>query len=82
MAVGGSRPVDVVGGETVEVHTTGSLKLERLTVSNSPWAWQLEILDDDGSFMAGCKLTVDGLRVVRDRISRAIVVEQGRRLAP
>ena len=63
-------------GEPV-IKSTGSLAVNRITVPNGPWVWELVLVDANGKRVGDIALTTIDLRELRDLLSKAIDTEQG-----
>ena len=63
-------------GESV-MKSTGSLAVNRITVPNGPWVWELVLADANGKRVGDIALTTSDLRVLRELLGKAIDMEQG-----
>ena len=63
-------------GEPV-VKSTGYLSVNRITIPNGPWVWELALADANGKRVADISLTTGDLQELRGLLSKAIAMEQG-----
>ena len=60
-------------GESV-MGSTGSLAVNRITVPNGPWVWELVLADANGKRVGDIALTTIDLRELRDLFNKAIAM--------
>jgi hypothetical protein len=75
MATENTNAGTITIGESA-VMPSGSFELNRITVPNGPWVWQLVIADKYTSQLGDIVLTTSELRRLRDLIDTAIAMEQ------
>jgi len=55
---------------------TGSLSVNRITVPNGPWVWELVLAGANGKRVGDIALTTVDLRTLRDLLDEALDMEQ------